>query len=197
MKIKLLFILIPFICLFSSCSEDYTPKPHAYFIPDLPEHEYKKFENDICPCSFEIPIYADIEQEKHYFEENPEHPCWLNIDFKDLNATIYLSYKDVRDRAYFEKVIEDSYKLAFKHSQKADFIDEESIYLPQSSVFGYQFNVGGDAASSTQFFITDSIQHYIRGVLYFKSAPNIDSVAPVLDFLKEDIHHLIQTMEWK
>lgn len=180
-----------------SCKEEYTPKPSGYFQPDLPEHAYKEYRNDVCPCTFEIPVYAQVERESHFFDENPEHPCWLNLNFPDFNATIYLSYKDVKNRAYFEKVIEDSYKLTFKHSQKADFIDEEPIDIPEHHVFGYQFDVGGDAASSSQFFITDSIRHYIRGALYFKSTPNVDSVLPALDFLKKDMEHLISTLQWK
>lgn len=185
------------IAFIVSCNEEYTPKPNGYFQLDLPEHEYQSYNNEVCPCTFDIPTYAEVEQEHHFFDENPEHPCWLNINFPSLNATIYLSYKDVRDRAKFEKVIEDGYKMTFKHSQKADFIDEQLIELPEHRVFGYQFDVGGDAASSTQFFLTDSVKHYVRGALYFKSTPNIDSVLPALEFLKKDMEHLIQTLEWR
>lgn len=197
MNLKHLFLYAIGMFFLISCNEEYTPKPSGYFQLDLPEHAYKKYENDVCPCSFEVPVYAEIEKESHFFDEKPEHPCWLNINFPGMNATIYLSYKDVRNRAYFEKVIEDSYKLTFKHSQKADFIDEEEINFPEHHVFGYQFDIGGDAASSTQFFITDSVSHYIRGALYFKSTPNVDSVLPALDFLKEDMQHLISTLQWK
>lgn len=195
MKFKLLLILS--ILFIVSCNEEYTPKPNGYFQLDLPEHAYQPYKNEVCPCTFDIPTYAEVEQEDHFFDENPEHPCWLNINFPSMNATIYLSYKDVRDRAKFEKVIEDGYKMTFKHSQKADFIDEQWIEIPQHRVFGYQFDVGGDAASSTQFFLTDSVKHYVRGALYFKSTPNIDSVLPALEFLKKDMEHLIQTLEWK
>ncbi len=195
MNLRVFLLIFCFIVL--SCEEHYTPKPHGYFMPELPEHQYTTYKNEICPCTFDIPIYATVEQEKHFFDEEPEHPCWLNIEFKDLNASIYLSYKDIKSRNHFEKIIEDSYKLTFKHSQKADFIDEEFIDISKNNVFGYQFDIGGDAASSTQFFLTDSVRHYIRGALYFKSTPNIDSIAPVLDFLREDITHLIHTVHWK
>lgn len=194
---KYSIILFAFLIVFNSCKEEYTPKPNGYFQMDLPEHSYQLYKNEVCPCSFEIPTYAEVEKENHFFDDQPEHPCWLNINFPSLNATIYLSYKDVSSRAKFEKVIEDGYKMTFKHSQKADFIDEEWIEIPEHKVFGYQFDVGGDAASSTQFFITDSVKHYIRGALYFKSTPNIDSVLPALEFLKKDMEHLIQTLEWK
>ncbi len=197
MKIKQFALLICTLLLVASCKEDYTPKPSGYFLMDLPKHEYKKYENDVCPCTFEIPTYAEIQREEHFFDEKPEHPCWLNVNFPYFNATIYLSYKDVRTREQFEKVISDSYKMTFNHSQKADFIDESAIEVPAHQVYGYQFDIGGDAASSSQFFITDSLNHYIRGALYFKSKPNIDSVRPALEFLKADMDHMIQTFQWK
>lgn len=197
MKIKQFALLICTLLLVASCKEDYTPKPSGYFLMDLPKHEYKKYENDVCPCTFEIPTYAEIQREENFFDEKPEHPCWLNVNFPYFNATIYLSYKDVRTREQFEKVISDSYKMTFNHSQKADFIDESAIEVLEHQVYGYQFDIGGDAASSTQFFITDSLNHYIRGALYFKSKPNIDSVRPALEFLKADMDHMIQTFQWK
>ena len=181
----------------TACGHDYTPKPSGYFQPDLPEHVYEKYDNPVCPCTFEIPVYSVVEQEKHFFDEQPEHPCWLNLNFKGFNAILFLSYRNIKSRADFEKVIADTYKMTFKHSQKADFIDEELIENPQNNTFGYQFDVGGDAASSTQFFLTDSLNHYIRGALYFNSAPNIDSVLPALTFLKKYIEHLIYSLQWK
>lgn len=197
MKIHNVIIWTISLVIFISCKEEYTPKPNGYFQLDLPEHAYQRYENKDCPCVFDIPVYASVEQESHFFDETPEHPCWLNINFPSLNATIYLSYKDVSSRERFEKVIEDGYKMTFKHSQKADFIDEQLIEIPQHQVFGYQFDVGGDAASSTQFFLTDSLKHYVRGALYFKSTPNIDSVLPALEFLKMDMNHLIESLQWK
>lgn len=197
MPLKTSIISIFIALILASCKEDYTPKPSGYFQMDLPEHDYRSYENDVCPCTFDIPTYAEVEQEIHFFDEKPDHPCWLNINFPSFNATIYLSYKNIKNRESFEKVIEDGYKMTFKHSQKADFIDEEPIDIPQHDVFGYQFDVGGDAASSTQFFLTDSTHHYVRGALYFKSTPNIDSVLPALEFLKKDMNRLITTLQWK
>ena len=92
MKIKQYCLFVFSLLLLVSCKEDYTPKPSGYFLMDLPKHEYKKYENDVCPCTFEIPKYAEIQREEHFFDEKPEHPCWLNINFPYFNATIYLSF---------------------------------------------------------------------------------------------------------
>jgi gliding motility-associated lipoprotein GldD len=57
--------------------------------------------------------------------------------------------------------------------------------------------VGGDAASNVQFFLTDSIHHFIRGALYFNNQPNADSMKPVVDFVKEDLRVMLKSFRWK
>lgn len=185
------------LLLLVSCKEDETPRPRGYFMMDFPEKAYKKYDNPVCPCTFEVPEYAVVEQERHFFDEAPEHPCWLNVKFPSFNATIFLSYKDVRDRKKFEKVIGDSYILTFKHSNKADFIDESYIQDDQRKIYGYMFDVGGDAASGAQFFATDSVSHFLRGALYFNVTPNSDSLQPAQSFLQKDMEHLIGTLQWR
>jgi hypothetical protein len=45
--------------------------------------------------------------------------------------------------------------------------------------------------------VTDSTKHYLRGSLYFDAEPNPDSLAPVVEFFRNDIIHLIETLKWK
>jgi hypothetical protein len=47
-----------------------------------------------------------------------------------------------------------------------------------------------------QFFLTDSVNHFLRGALYIREVPNIDSIQPVIDFLEPDIIRLIETTSW-
>ena len=63
-------------------------------------------------------------------------------------------------------------------------------------MYGLIFDIKGDAASEYQFHLTDSTSHFLRGSLYFNTAPNQDSIQPVLDFIKQDIAHLLETFEW-
>lgn len=96
-----------------------------------------------------------------------------------------------------DKLIKDSYKLTFKHTVKADYIDETSIKGIHKNVSGILYDVGGNAASSVQFYVTDSVQHFIRGSLYFYSAPNVDSIAPVAAYFRDDVIHLVKSIHWK
>ncbi len=196
MRIHLLIFTVTILIL-SSCHRDYTPKPFAYYAFDFPSKAYKKFDTSICPCTFDIPKYGYVERENNFFQDASLHPCWVNVVFPDYNAKVYISYSNISDRNDFERLLQDSYKLTFKHTQKADYIDEQIIDNPENKVFGYIFDIGGNAASGVQFFITDSTKHFIRGALYFSNTPNIDSLQPAIAYFKKDIITLINTTQWK
>ncbi|MBK8443570.1 MAG: gliding motility lipoprotein GldD [Sphingobacteriales bacterium] len=189
-----------FVCgvfLLSACEREYSPKPHAY--PRLhfpPQHAYQPYTNADCPFVFEYPQYAQIQKEERFFEEKTENPCWFNIYFPDFNASIHFSYKSINGNNTLAKLLEDAHKLTSKHTIKAEYIDDYIISTPHQ-VHGLMSDVGGNAASAVQFFLTDSTQHFIRGALYFNAPPNYDSVAPVITYLKEDMKQLFQSFQWK
>ena len=96
-----------------------------------------------------------------------------------------------------DKLIKDSYKLTFKHTVKADYIDETIIRSENKNVSGILYDVGGNAASAVQFYVTDSTTHFLRGSLYFYAPPNADSIAPSVAYFRNDVIHLIETLKWK
>lgn len=178
-----------------SCNSPYTPRPRGYFKISFPNHEYQRFDKPGYPYSFEYPVYARVIQDTSFFEAKPENPYWINIDFPQFNARIYISYKEVKSNN-FDKLREDAYKMTYKHTYKATSI-EDSIMKTPLGVHGIFFNVGGNAATAKQFFVTDSTRHFLRGALYFNAAPNEDSLSIVNQFLQDDMKHLINTLQWK
>jgi len=188
---KLLHLLsILFILIISSCGDSYIPKPREYFRISFPERQYQNYVTT-CPYQFQYPVYAHVVTD---LDKNSE-PCWINIEFPEYHASIHVSYKQVRSD--LDELIEDSRTLAYKHSIKADAIGEEVFTNDSAHVYGLLYIIKGNAASPMQFLVTDSNTHFLRGSLYFNLRPNKDSLAPVIDFLKEDVLHLIETFEWK
>lgn len=183
------------LLFFMACQTEYTPKPKGYPRIILPKKSYQTYQSDYCDFSFEYPKYAEVQRDSVYFDTIPEHPCWINIVFPEFAATIYLSYKDISEQSY-DRLIEDAYKMTFKHTVKAEYIDQTEIRTA-NNVRGIMYDVGGNAASSVQFFISDSVEHYVRGALYFNMKPNVDSIEPVISFVKDDIEHIINTLKWK
>jgi gliding motility-associated lipoprotein GldD len=182
--------------LLTGCNEEYSPKQKAYPRVVFPERKYELFVPENCPFEFEKPVYTSVENDSTFFREKQDNPCWWNVNFGDFNGTINLTYKDINKNETFESLVEDAHKLSFKHSKKADYIDEVKIENP-NGVGGILYDVGGDAASNVQFFLTDSNKHFIRGALYFNNTPNSDSMLPVMNFVREDLKHLLKTFRWK
>jgi gliding motility-associated lipoprotein GldD len=177
-----------------SCNSDYTPRPRGYFKISFPAHEYQEFNKAGYPYTFEYPKYAEVIQDTSFFEAKPENPYWINIDIPRFHARLYISYKEVNKD--FDKLKEDAYKMTMKHSLKATSIEDSTMKTPMG-LSGIFFNVGGNAATASQFYLTDSVKHFLRGALYFDSTPNEDSLKIVNNFLVEDMRHLINTLKWK
>lgn len=186
-----LILLLVVLCLLqSACRHGYAPKPKGYMRIDFPVKEYRLFDTAF-PYSFEVPVYSRILPDT---DANTE-PYWINIGFPGFGGTIHISYKSVSGD--LGRFTEDSRTLAYKHSIKADAI-RETVYTNDSDrVYGLLYEIRGNAASSLQFYATDSTEHFIRGSLYFNVEPNKDSLAPVISFFKEDIVHLMETIRWK
>ena len=191
---KIIYPLLLPLLLLSSCTTDddeiITPKPRAYYRISFPQKDYIVHDST-CPFKFEIPNYSHIENDK---TQNAE-PCWINLQFPKFNSTLHLSYKPVTEN--LEKYFEDTYTLASKHQIKASGIEEQLFQNDSLKVYGLVYQIDGNAASAIQFYITDSSKHFLRGALYFNCIPNIDSLSPVIAFLKKDIFHLIETFTWK
>lgn len=186
-----IIILIITTTVLTSCKEAKVPKPRGYFRIELPEHEYVRFDSAALPYTFEIPTYARVEPDHSYDAE----PHWINIKFPRFKSQIHVTYRDIR--GIVDAALEDSRKLVYKHTVKADAIGENFYECDSLRVFGELYQIKGNAATPVQFALTDSTRHLFRGSLYFYCVPNKDSLAPVDEFLEEDVAHLIETFSWK
>jgi gliding motility-associated lipoprotein GldD len=194
--IKLKFSLFLLVTALASCNSDYTIKPRGYFKINLPQKKYVRFEKPGYPYTFEYPTYASIVQDTLFFEDKPDNPYWINILFPQFNGKIYVSYKNVQQNS-FESLVKDAFTMAYKqHVEKSTGI-EETRFETKNNVSGIYFSLRGNTATANQFFATDSSEHFLRGALYFDATPNEDSLGPVNNFLRQDLQHLINTLQWK
>jgi gliding motility-associated lipoprotein GldD len=183
--------LVSMILFLCGCSGNYYPKPHGYYRIDLPAKEYITFDS-VFPYSFEIPVYSKITPDADPLAEK----YWVNIDFPAFGGKLHLSYKRINNN--LKDYLEDTRTMVMKHIPKASAIENKTYENPARKVYGLIYSISGTgAASPYQFYLTDSTKNFIRGALYFNVVPNNDSLAPVIEFLKEDINHLIETFRWK
>jgi len=192
--IRLLVIVVCCSPLFWACSGDdgfYAPKPRGYFRLSLPERNYRIFDS-VFPFSFEIPEYTTVENDTAGYKGE----YWFNISWKDFKGKLHFSYKPLRNNLY--QYTEDAHTFVYKHVPKAEDIVAEKIEYPENKVFALLYHIDGpEAASPLQFYLTDSVTHYLRGALYFEHIPNNDSIQPIIEFVQNDIEHLISTFKWK
>ena len=173
--------------LFAGCKENYQPKPIGHFRIGLPTKEYKPL-TTACPYTFAMNTNAQWKNKKH---------CWGDVVYPRIRANIQLTYKAIQNEDHFLKVMKEAQDLAYEHAVKADGISERFYANPEHRVYGTLYKMEGNAATSSQFFVTDSANHFLRGVLYFYSVPNADSLKPVNAFMQDEMVHLIETLEWK
>ncbi len=186
---------VVYILFIGGCNSPYIPKPAGYFKIDFPEKKYRQFNQPGYPYTFEYPVYANVIKDSTFFDTSAENPWWINVDFPQFNARIYISYKII-GKNKLDSLLNDAYNLTNKHSIKASYIDD-SIMSISNNVHGSFFKVEGDVATADQFFLTDSTKNFLRGALYFYATPNQDSLQPVNSFLVADMKHLINTFQWK
>lgn len=180
-----LVVAILGLVLLSGCKDKVLPKPSGYLRLDYPMAEYVNFENQ-CPFTFEINSKAIIKGEKD---------CGFTISYPKMKATIYLTYKPVNKD--INKLLHDAQKLTFEHVIKADDILEQPYLNPQKKVYGMFYQVGGNAATNSQFYVTDSTKHFITASVYFYAKPNFDSIMPAVSYIKNDMQRLMETLNWK
>lgn len=178
-----------------ACNSDYTPRRRGYFRIDFPKREYQVFDRPGYPYTFEYPVYANVVKDTSFFGDTNENDYWINVEFPRFNGKIYISYKEI-GRTDITKLVNDAYRMTYENTAKASGIEDSLMHTPMG-VSGMFFHVGGNAATSRQFFVTDSTRHFLRGALYFDATPNEDSLGVVNDFLYEDMKHLINTLKWK
>lgn len=153
---------------------------------EYPAPEYSRVDAD-CPYGFEKNVQARL---------NLKDKCWMNLDYPNMKATIYLTYQQVKENN-LDSLLYDAQKLTYDHTVKAETILEQPRVDSVSKVYGMFYMINGNAATQSQFYVTDSLNHFITGSLYFESKPKFDSLYPAVVYLREDIRRIMETVYWR
>lgn len=177
------------VCL--ACETNWLPKPPGYNRIDLPRHEYNQLEEGY-PYQFDFSTQSQVEADSFNLSEKE----WINLNYKKLGAKVHLTYKKIDQNTDFQVLSNDAFNLTAKHQIKAYGIEEVVILTPN----GYSAVVAeltGEVPTQFQFFVTDSTTHFLRGALYFNTALKNDSLAPIIEYIKIDLAHLINTVTFE
>ncbi len=189
-------VIVAAVLLYTAgaCSDttEYVPKPKGYNRIDLPPHAYKVLEGNY-PYGFEYSSHATIRPDTFRTAE----PYWIFVSYPEFKANLQITYKNVNENPkLFQELLNDAYKLTSKHNIKAESIEEYTVKTPSGRI-AHVFELEGEVPSQLQFYVTDTTTHFFRGALYFRTATKNDSLAPVIDYIKTDAMHLLNTLKWK
>lgn len=188
-------VIIALSVVLGSCNksnQEYSPKPRGFNRIDLPQHAYQTLP-DKHPYSFEYSKEAIIQLDTF---KNAE-PHWIIVYYPKLNTRIQFTYKPVNnDLGRLQNMMGDAAKLAFNHDKKAYSITDK-ILTTKSGKRAVIFELEGEVPSPYQFFVTDSTKHYLRGAVYLMTATENDSLKPIIDYMKVDSRHILETLRWK
>lgn len=178
------FLVLCAFILVMACKDAPLPKPKAMLKLEYAAPEYIKTDMT-CAYQFDRNILSRIQSEED---------CSFVLEYPEMNANIFVTYKGVEDN--LDKLLRDAQKLTYEHVVKADNITEQPFVNQQDKVYGMLYNIEGNAASQLQFYLTDSISHFVTGSLYFEARPNYDSILPAADYLSKDIRVIMETFKW-
>lgn len=185
------FWFISVVVVLSSCEKNWLPRPTGYNRIDLPAHDYQQLPEGY-PYQMDVSKYSQVEPDSFNLQEK----AWINLNYQEFGAKVHLTYKRIDGKDVdFKTLSNDAFKLTAKHQIKAYGIDEGVLITPN----GYSAVVAeltGEVPTQFQFFVTDSTKHFLRGALYFNTATKNDSLAPVIEYIKIDMTHLMNSVKF-
>lgn len=187
-RLKLFLIVLLFTLV--SCQHEYLPKPLGYNRLTLHAPVYRSLP-DTLPYTFEYSQHAKL-----FSDTTNSERFWIEIYYPELKANVHITFKRLENKEkLLRELMNDAYTLVAKHQIKAYAIDEV-IIKTTSGRTAVVAELEGEVPSQMQFTITDSTQNFLRGALYFNTKVNNDSLQPAIEYMKNDILHMINTFDW-
>jgi gliding motility-associated lipoprotein GldD len=179
------------VLIVTSCDQNYLPKPIGYNRLNLPAPSYRPLPDSL-PYYFEYSTHATLIDDTSAINER----YWVELYYPSIKANVHVTYKSIKNKQSLKEFLDDAYTLTSKHQIKAYAINELITKTPTGKT-AVIAELEGEVPSQFQFTLTDSSRNFLRGALYFNTQVKNDSLAPAIEYMKKDIMHLINTLEWK
>ncbi|GAB4419529.1 MAG: hypothetical protein OHK0039_32050 [Bacteroidia bacterium] len=184
--------LLPLLLVLSAC-ESYEPYPRPFGYPriDLPvSRDYRVFENETCPFTFDYPAYGRVSRDQ-------QDSCWTDIHFASFDLKWHITYRDAGAGHKSRSTHFEEYRrLVYKHSKKATQIRETALEVPAGR--GTLFEIYGEVGTPAQLFLHDTTDsRVVMMSCYFRTAQKNDSLQPVINYVKEEMRHMAQSLVWR
>lgn len=183
-------LMVPVLLWLAACGRDVVtmPKPKGYPRIDLPMHSYQPFETASCPFTFELPSFSRNDTVR-------TDSCWMSFYMNGLDCRWHVTYRHIPSSGKTRRQhFEEYHNLVYKHIQKSTRITETPIHTPVGD--GMMYELYGTIGVPAQFIFGND-EHLVMTSFYFPTAVDGDSLSPLINFVKDDMRHLVETLTWK
>ena len=162
------------------------PKPNGMLAMDYPPPKYQQVSTE-CPYTFDFNSVSSIEVQSN---------CFFSISYPSMKAKVYMSYFNLKEHQ-IENLYRDFNTRLMDHTKKEVQIQESNYENISQQKFGRFYEITSDSPSNLHFHLTDQKKHFISGVLFFSATPNYDSLYPAIQYIKNDLRHLTESLSWR
>lgn len=107
-----------------------------------------------------------------------------------------MSYFDLRQHN-IDDLIKDFNDRLIDHTRQQARIQESSYESIEQQKYGQFFEITANAPSNLHYMVTDQKNHFISGLLFFSATPNYDSLYPAVQYIKNDLKQLTESLTWR
>lgn len=177
-------LLVVIIGLMSNC----TNKPVRFSKQEwnLPAPSYVE-SPDTLPFRFRL-----SDQARFSARRTKEGEYFCDVVYPGLNAQLYCTWHSIHPDL-FHLMAQESHRLAYQHSAVATAIREKAYSHDSVRVYGILYEIEGNAATPLQIALTDSSTYFFNASLYFDMIPDADSIAPLVDYIRQDVVQLMES----
>lgn len=176
----------------SETSETVIPKKignlrvsHQFLPKDYSQHL------DMCGFTLTLPDYAKLTLDKEQ-----DTFCYCTIEIPQHKAKIHLAKAQMYDSLDLRKNLSLTERQTERHITMADDVNDTLFLNSKNKVYGRVQLLTGNVAEPILFIATDSSDNFLFGRLIFDARPNYDSILPAINYVKADIFHLIENLQW-
>lgn len=182
------FLFITISCLFFSCDNSSLPKQSGFLKMDFEDPKYKIFQDKN--------VLIDFYYNSNFVDLEIKNPQIISLQYPNFNLSVDLFSDNINERKDLENNLSDFSLILETHSIRSNGIILREYKNIDKKVYGKLFEITGDVASPIKFYLTDSVTNFISGSLNLKFKPKYDSIYPSIQYVKNDILVLFQSVNW-
>lgn len=186
---KILFLFSLFLFHFSCDETNYLPREKGFLRLEFEKPTYDTFSSEASKLNF---IFNNAYSSFEIVSDEK-----IVLKYKDIKIDLVLSDVELENLSSFEESIRNFYVFLEPHRKKSNQISIKEFTSVDNKRFAKVFEMRGPVVSPLQFYVTDSINHFLFGSMNVMVKSDYDSIYPSIMYVKNDIFSIIESVNWE